>query len=54
MDTLTHAFSGALIARATAPKPGTADAIPLGRRVGIGLLAAAFPVLDFIACCRSC
>lgn len=49
MDTLTHALSGALIARATAPQAGTPGAIPLGRRIGIGFLAAAFPDLDFIA-----
>jgi inner membrane protein len=48
MDTLTHALSGALIARATAPASGTPGAIPLGRRVAIGFLAAAFPDIDFI------
>lgn len=48
MDTLTHALSGALIARATSPKAAP-EALPLGRRVGIGFLAAAFPDLDFIA-----
>ena len=46
MDTLTHALSGALVARATAPRPGTPDAIPLSRRVGLGFVAAAFPDLD--------
>ncbi len=48
MDTLTHALSGALIARATAPKaaPGV---LPLGRRIGLGFLAAAFPDLDIVA-----
>lgn len=48
MDTLTHALSGALIARATAPKAAP-DALPLARRVGIGFLAAAFPDLDIVA-----
>ena len=47
MDTLTHALSGALLARATAglEKP----ALPLGRRIGIGFLVAAFPDSDVIA-----
>jgi len=48
MDTLTHALSGALIARATTPKPGTPDTIPLGRRVGLGFVAAALPDLDVV------
>ncbi|MCI3951479.1 MAG: hydrolase [Burkholderiales bacterium] len=48
MDTLTHALSGALIARATAPKPGTPNALPLSRRVGLGFLAAALPDLDVV------
>jgi inner membrane protein len=47
MDTLTHALSGALMARATASKP-KADALPLGRRIFIGALTAAFPDIDFI------
>ncbi len=47
MDTLTHALSGALLARATAglEKP----ALPLGRRVAIGALVAAFPDTDVVA-----
>jgi inner membrane protein len=47
MDTLTHALSGALLARATTgiEKP----ALPLGRRIGIGFLVAAFPDSDVIA-----
>jgi len=47
MDTLTHALSGALLARATAgiEKP----ALPMGRRIGIGFLVAAFPDSDVIA-----
>lgn len=48
MDTLTHALSGALLARATAPAP-SADALPLRRRVAIGALAAAFPDTDVVA-----
>jgi inner membrane protein len=48
MDTLTHALSGALLARATAPAaaPG---ALPLRRRIALGALAAAFPDIDVIA-----
>jgi len=46
MDTLTHALSGALLARATAP-PGLAPrAIP--RRVAAGFFACAAPDLDFV------
>ena len=47
MDTLTHALSGALLARATAPAP-SADALPLRRRIAIGALAAAFPDSDVV------
>ena len=47
MDTLTHALSGALLARATAPSP-TADLLPLRRRVALGALAAAFPDADVV------
>ena len=43
MDTLTHALSGALLARASA-RP---DA-PVARRVTAGLLACAAPDLDFV------
>jgi inner membrane protein len=46
VDTLTHALSGALIARATAPRAKTAETLPLGRRMFVGALAAAFPDLD--------
>ncbi|HSQ04567.1 MAG TPA: metal-dependent hydrolase [Burkholderiales bacterium] len=49
MDTLTHALSGALLARATAPREATADALPLTRRIALGFFAAAFPDIDFIA-----
>ncbi|MDA0225691.1 MAG: metal-dependent hydrolase [Proteobacteria bacterium] len=46
MDTLTHALSGALLARATASK----DALPrsLPRRMAAGFLACAAPDLDFV------
>jgi len=53
MDTLTHALSGALLARATAPgtpRPSPNGEKPLATwaRVGIGALAAAFPDGDFV------
>ena len=48
MDTLTHALSGALLARATAPEPADEKTLPLGRRLFIGFLAAAAPDLDFV------
>jgi inner membrane protein len=48
LDTLTHALSGALLARATAPAPA-ANVIPLRRRIAIGALAAAFPDIDVVA-----
>lgn len=47
MDTLTHALSGALLARATAP-PASAAVLPLRRRMAIGALAAAFPDSDAV------
>jgi inner membrane protein len=49
VDTLTHALSGALLARATA-RERTDDprALPLGRRLLVGFLAAAAPDLDFV------
>lgn len=46
MDTLTHALSGALVARASAPA-GAAGRV-LSRRVAAGTLAAAAPDLDFV------
>ena len=46
MDTLTHALSGALLARATAAKDAPPRSIP--RRVAAGFFAAAAPDLDFI------
>lgn len=47
MDTLTHALSGALLARATTGIEKSA--LPLGRRVAIGALVAAFPDIDVVA-----
>lgn len=47
MDTLTHALSGALLARATAGN--VKPALPVARRVLIGGLVAAFPDIDVIA-----
>lgn len=49
MDTLTHALSGALLARATAPKAPRADQLSLRARTWAGFFAAAFPDTDFIA-----
>jgi len=46
VDTLTHALSGALLARATATKDAPPRSIP--RRVAAGFFAAAAPDLDFI------
>jgi inner membrane protein len=46
VDTLTHALSGALLARATAPKDAPPRSIP--RRVAAGFLACAAPDLDFV------
>src|SRR5262245_25576838 len=46
MDTLTHALSGALLARATAPDP-TRARITTAARMFAGALAAAFPDTDF-------
>ena len=47
MDTLTHALSGALAARATAP--GDAPPRSLPRRIAAGFFACAAPDLDFVA-----
>jgi inner membrane protein len=49
MDTLTHALSGALLARATASRKLRADTLPLGRRTFVGALAAAFPDSDVVS-----
>jgi len=46
MDTLTHALSGALLARASAPENAPPGALP--RRVAAGFLACAAPDLDFV------
>ena len=46
MDTLTHALSGALLARATAPKDAPPRSLP--RRIAAGFLACAAPDLDFV------
>jgi inner membrane protein len=48
LDTLTHALSGALCARATAPDFEPGRTLPIGRRVAIGALAAAFPDVDSV------
>lgn len=47
MDTLTHALSGALLARATGPKNPRPDQLPRRARLWVGFLAAAFPDSDF-------
>jgi inner membrane protein len=47
MDTLTHALSGALVARATAREAAQPGALTLNQRVAAGFLAAAFPDIDF-------
>ena len=46
MDTLTHALSGALLARATTRKGTPPRSIP--RRIAAGFLACASPDLDFV------
>jgi inner membrane protein len=46
LDTLTHALSGALLARATAAKDAPPRSIP--RRLAAGFFAAAAPDLDFV------
>lgn len=46
LDTLTHALSGALVARATAPGGAPPRSIP--RRVAAGFFACAAPDLDFV------
>lgn len=45
MDTLTHALSGALAARATAPRTAR---ISIAARVSAGFFAAAFPDVDWV------
>ena len=41
MDTLTHALSGALLARATEPASPRPDELPRALRMGVGFLAEA-------------
>jgi inner membrane protein len=48
MDTLTHALSGALIGRATAGRNAAEGGLPVGRRMFVGFLAAAFPDIDVV------
>jgi inner membrane protein len=48
MDTLTHALSGALFARATAPATGAVRAGTIPRRIAAGFFACAAPDLDFV------
>jgi len=52
MDTLTHALSGALLARATEPasydKDRHADQLPRRLRMWVGAWSAAFPDSDFV------
>ncbi len=48
MDTLTHALSGALLARATEPKNPRPDQLPRRARMWVGFWVAAFPDSDFI------
>lgn len=47
VDTLTHALSGALLARATAPSKPSPHALPPNARMAAGFAAAAFPDCDF-------
>ena len=47
MDTITHALSGALLARATEPEAPRPDQLPRRARMWVGFLAAAFPDSDF-------
>ena len=47
MDTLTHALSGALIARTTEPSGGS-GVLPGRTRLAVGFWAAAFPDSDFV------
>lgn len=48
MDTLTHALSGALLARATAPVRPAAGELTSGIRTAVGFVSAAFPDCDFV------
>jgi inner membrane protein len=49
MDNLTHAISGLLVARATAPRDVPGATLPLRRRLVLGAIAASVPDLDFVA-----
>jgi inner membrane protein len=46
LDTLTHALSGALLARATAPREAPPRSLP--RRIAAGFFSCAAPDLDFV------
>jgi inner membrane protein len=48
MDTLTHALSGALAARATEPSVPRSGRLPRRLRLWVGFWAAAFPDSDFV------
>jgi inner membrane protein len=48
LDTLTHALSGALLARATAPAALRPEQLNIRLRTTIGFLSAIFPDSDFI------
>lgn len=48
MDTITHALSGALLARAVGRNAVSAHDTPLSRRMLLGAAAAAFPDTDFL------
>src|SRR5919106_4911233 len=48
MDTLTHALSGAVLARATAPRTPGPNQLSVRARVLAGAAAAAFPDIDFV------
>ena len=48
MDTLTHALSGALLARATAPSSPGPNQLSTRARIAVGFVAAAFPDIDVV------
>lgn len=48
MDTLTHALSGALLGRATAPHAAVPGGLSLRARMTLGFVAAAFPDCDIV------
>lgn len=48
METLTHALSGALLARASAPDKPRKDQLSNRERALVGFLAAVFPDIDFV------